>query len=155
MLLMTKDHHGRDGADRVKFLPTTRRIAQFSSGKTPTADDVVVYIDGTFDLCHGGHIEAFEAAKKLGTFLLVGIHRDDDVNKMKGRNYPIMNLHERILGVLSVRLVDEVVMGAPVQISADMIKSFNISVVVHGSHHDPDSSVGDIDPYKYVTVNLL
>ena len=47
-------------------------------------------------------------ARKLGTFLLVGIQSDETVNSMRGQNLPIMNLHERALGVLSCRYVDEV-----------------------------------------------
>lgn len=71
---------------------------------------------------HSGHIETLKyvlfgtrkadfnnkcihsrAAKELGDFLLVGIHDDYTVNKHKGRNFPIMNLHERTLSVLSCR----------------------------------------------------
>ena len=50
-------------------------------------------------------------ARKLGTFLLVGIQSDETVNTMRGQNLPIMNLHERALGVLSCRYVDEVAAG--------------------------------------------
>ena len=45
----------------------------------------------------------------------------------KGRNYPIMNIQERVLGLLSCRFVDEVVIGAPWEITSDMITTFNIS----------------------------
>lgn len=75
------------------FLPTTWRITQFSNHKTPTPTDKIVYIDGAFDLFHVGHIETLKKAKDLGTFLYVGIHDDATVNRHKGRNYPIMNLH--------------------------------------------------------------
>jgi len=74
-----------------------------------------------------------EAAKEHGTFLIVGIHDDVTVNQVKGSNYPIMNLQERALCVMSQRSVDEVVMGAPWTISEDIIKSFNISIVVQGT----------------------
>nr|XP_029118636.1 ethanolamine-phosphate cytidylyltransferase isoform X2 [Elaeis guineensis] len=39
------------------FLPTSRRIMQFSNGKGPEPDARVVYIDGAFDLFHAGHVE--------------------------------------------------------------------------------------------------
>jgi ethanolamine-phosphate cytidylyltransferase len=54
------------------------------------------------------------------------------VNRHKGGNYPIMNLHERTLSVLACRYVSEVVIGAPYQVTPDLIKQFNISLVVHG-----------------------
>ncbi|KAK8962203.1 hypothetical protein KSP40_PGU015222 [Platanthera guangdongensis] len=61
------------------FLPTSRRIMQFSNAKGPGPDARVVYIDGTFDLFHAGHVEIFRDARQLGDFLLVGIHSDQIV----------------------------------------------------------------------------
>jgi ethanolamine-phosphate cytidylyltransferase len=72
-------------------------------------------------------------AKELGTFLYVGVHDDATVNKIKGHNFPIMNLHERVLNVLSCKYVDEVIIGAPWKISSDMIKTLNINYAVAGS----------------------
>jgi ethanolamine-phosphate cytidylyltransferase len=38
--------------------------------------------------------------------LIVGIHDDQTVNFHKGSNFPIMNLHERVLCVLSCKVSD-------------------------------------------------
>jgi ethanolamine-phosphate cytidylyltransferase len=130
------------------FLPTTRRLIQFAGGpKAPGPGDRVVYCDGTFDMFHAGHIETLRAARALGEFLLVGIHDDATVNAQKGSNFPIMNLHERTLSVLSCKYVDEVIIGAPWCVTEDMITTMNISLVVHGTHHDPDFGSSGIDPY--------
>lgn len=86
------------------FLPTSRRIVQFSNGKEPKNGDKVVYVDGGFDLFHIGHIEFLKKAKSMGDYLLVGIHDDQIVNAVKGSNFPIMNIHERVLSVLSCRV---------------------------------------------------
>jgi glycerol-3-phosphate cytidylyltransferase-like family protein len=64
-----------------------------------------------------------------GDFLYVGIYDDSTVNNYKGRNYPIMNIHERVLNVLSCKFVDEVVIGAPFDINAELIKNLNITTV--------------------------
>ena len=40
-----------------RFMPTSRRIVQFSSGKSAPAGARIVYIDGAFDLFHVGHVE--------------------------------------------------------------------------------------------------
>ena len=58
------------------FLPTSRRIVQFSNGKGPGPDARIVYIDGAFDLFHARHVEILKLARELGDFLLVGIHTD-------------------------------------------------------------------------------
>ncbi|KAJ3669110.1 hypothetical protein LUZ60_011060 [Juncus effusus] len=115
------------------FLPTSRRIVQFSNGKGPGPDSRIVYIDGAFDLFHAGHVEILRVARALGDFLLVGIHTDQTVSLAQGAHRPIMNLHERSLSVLACRYVDEVIIGAPREISKDMITTFNISLVVHGT----------------------
>jgi ethanolamine-phosphate cytidylyltransferase len=119
-----------------RFLPTARRIRQFSSGRAPGPSDVVVYICGAFDLFNAGHIAALQEARKFGTFLLVGVHDDDTVNARRGGGFPVLNLHERTLSVLSCRYADEVVIGAPGVITEDLIRTFNISIVARGSISD-------------------
>lgn len=109
MLLMTRDHHHHGRRDRVgtsplaevsaqdldlfsegatkagcstgvsHFLPTSRKIVQFSEGREPAPGDKVVYVDGTFDLFHTGHIEFLRRAKEQGDYLFVGVH-DDQVS---------------------------------------------------------------------------
>ncbi|MCD9643089.1 Ethanolamine-phosphate cytidylyltransferase [Datura stramonium] len=58
------------------FLPTSRRIVQFSNSKGAGPGARIVYIDGAFDLFHAGHVEILRLARGLGDFLLVGIHTD-------------------------------------------------------------------------------
>jgi ethanolamine-phosphate cytidylyltransferase len=38
-------------------MPTSRRLVQFSEGKIPPERGTIVYIDGTFDMFHMGHVE--------------------------------------------------------------------------------------------------
>lgn len=94
-----------------RFLPTSRRIVQFSSGRSAPPGARVVYIDGAWDLFHVGHIKILQEARKHGDFLLVGLHSDEDVSERRGPHLPIMSLPERSLSVLACRFVDEIVMG--------------------------------------------
>ncbi|XP_068317803.1 ethanolamine-phosphate cytidylyltransferase-like [Pyrus communis] len=128
-----EDRGSRSGTRVSHFLPTSRRIVQFSNGKGPQSDARIVYIDGAFDLFHAGHVEILRKARELGDFLLVGIHTDQTVSANRGAHRPIMNLHERSLSVLACRYVDEVIIGSPWEISKDMLTTFNISLVVHGT----------------------
>ena len=59
----------------------------------------VVLVTGVFDPIHSGHIEYFEAAKKLGDILIVGLNSDDWLQRKKGR--PFMLLQERMRIVTS------------------------------------------------------
>jgi ethanolamine-phosphate cytidylyltransferase len=165
MLLLSKDHHSPYYNDRTalnsvptgnllamtegptpklspytgvgQYLPTSRRIVQFSEGREPKSTDKIVYIDGTFDLFHIGHVGILRQAKALGDFLIVGILPDDIVNQKKGFGWPVMNLHERVLSVLSCRYVDEVIIGAPWSISEEFVQVQKISIVARGSVSDP------------------
>ncbi|XWS71014.1 hypothetical protein CRYUN_Cryun03dG0100600 [Craigia yunnanensis] len=131
-----------------QFLPTSRRIVQFSSGQGPGPNACVVYIDGAFDLFHAGHVEILKQARQLGDFLLVGIHTDHIVSEHRGMPYPVMHVHERSLSVLACRYVDEVIIGAPWEVTKDMITTFNISLVVHGTVAESNSLLpGETDPY--------
>lgn len=102
----------------------------FSNNKEPKTTDNVVYISGSFDLLHNGHIERLKKAKEYGNFLYVGVWPDEVVNYFRGSNYPILSLHERVLMLLACKYVDDVVIGAPYEISSDLIKSLNIKSVV-------------------------
>ncbi|KAK4373061.1 hypothetical protein RND71_008445 [Anisodus tanguticus] len=130
------------------FLPTSRRIVQFSNGKGPGPNARVVYIDGAFDLFHAGHVEILRSARQFGDFLLVGVYTDETISELRGHQYPLMNLHERSLSVLACRYVDEVIIGAPWEVTRDMVTTFNLSVVVHGTVSERNSSTeGKHDPY--------
>lgn len=142
-----EDKQGKGG--RIShFLPTSRRIVQFSNGKGPGPNSRVVYIDGAFDLFHAGHVEVLRKARQLGDFLLVGIYPDQTVSELRGHQYPLMNLYERSLSVLACRYVDEVIIGAPWEVTQDMITTFNVSLVVRGTISESNSSIeGGQDPY--------
>jgi len=159
------------------FLPTSKRIIQFSEGREPKETDRVVYVNGAFDLFRKqapvppispkfrfsahlslslslcfcldiGHIEFLKRAKAQGDYLLVGVLEDAVVNMIKGSNFPIMNLHERVLSVLACRYVDEVIIGAPFSVTKDVLeKVYKISAVVHGGT-EVDLDEQGVDPYE-------
>lgn len=71
----------------------------------------------------------------------------------RGTHHPIMNLHERSLSVLACRYVDEVVIGAPWDVTRDLLTTFNISLVVHGTRAEPNELAADDDPYALPKVS--
>ncbi|XP_018325292.1 ethanolamine-phosphate cytidylyltransferase [Agrilus planipennis] len=165
---VAKEHSSSMGTDSSarspwtgcsQFLPTTQKIIQFSDGKPPKPDDKIVYTAGAFDLFHVGHLDFLEKTRSLGDYLIVGLHTDPVVNQYKGSNFPIMNLHERVLSVLACKYVSEVVIGAPYTVTKDLMDHFKVDVVVHGKTFVmPD--VSNEDPYrvpkalgKFITVD--
>ncbi|KAG3268272.1 phosphate cytidylyltransferase 2, ethanolamine, transcript variant X3 [Ictidomys tridecemlineatus] len=156
MLLVTKAHHssqcpgGRNPWTGVsQFLQTSQKIIQFASGKEPQPGETVIYVAGAFDLFHIGHVDFLEKVYRLADrpYVIAGLHFDQEVNRYKGKNYPIMNLHERTLSVLACRYVSEVVIGAPYAVTAELLGHFKVDLVCHGKTEivpDRDGS----DPYQ-------
>jgi cytidyltransferase-like protein len=62
---------------------------------------------------HAGHVDFLKRARALGDFLLVGVHNDVVVNRHRGKNFPILNMNERTLSVLSCKHVGDVRMSRP------------------------------------------
>ncbi|EQC30624.1 ethanolamine-phosphate cytidylyltransferase [Saprolegnia diclina VS20] len=165
MLLLNKAHHRHDTVTQLsskvkansssalqqrpsRFLTTNRMLRLFSVGnKDPAPTARVVYIDGAWDMFHPGHVDILKMAKAQGDYLIVGVHNDAIVNKHRGLNYPIMNLHERVLSVLGCRYVDDVLIDAPWQVTKEMIASLRLAVVVHGSHRDAEDTDAAMDDH--------
>nr|XP_020476610.1 ethanolamine-phosphate cytidylyltransferase-like isoform X2 [Monopterus albus] len=153
MLLMTKAHHsnikGHSPWTGVsQFLQTSQKIIQFASGQDPQPGDTIIYAAGAFDLFHIGHVDFLEAVHKLAEkpYIIVGLHFDQEVNRYKGKNYPIMNVHERTLSVLACRYVSEVVIGAPFAVTKDLLDHFKVDLVCHGKTEIYPNKDGS-DPY--------
>ncbi|XP_056673307.1 ethanolamine-phosphate cytidylyltransferase isoform X12 [Monodelphis domestica] len=132
-----------------QFLQTSQKIIQFASGKEPEPGDTIIYVAGAFDLFHIGHVSFLEKVYQLAErpYIIAGLHFDQEVNHYKGKNYPIMNVHERTLSVLACRYVAEVVIGAPYAVTADLLDHFKVDLVCHGKTEvipDKDGS----DPYE-------
>ncbi|OLL26414.1 Ethanolamine-phosphate cytidylyltransferase [Neolecta irregularis DAH-3] len=125
-------------------------VREVIPGIEPASGEMVVYVDGAFDLFSPGHIEMLRSVfeKQRNSYVVVGIHDDYTVNREKGYNYPIMNIIERILCVLQCRYVHAVVVSAPYSPSESFLtstlpKSLRPKLVYHG----PTQLQGD-DIYK-------
>lgn len=81
----------------------------------------------------------------------MGVHGDAVVNRVRGMNLPLMNLHERVLSVLGCRYVDDVLIDAPYEITPEVIAHLNISEVVRGTTSSDLGRPQDMEArYKYV-----
>lgn len=69
-----------------------------------------IFTNGVFDILHVGHIKLLEFAKALDGDLIVGINTDFSVKRIKGPLRPIINQHDRVKILSSLRCVDQVVL---------------------------------------------
>jgi cytidyltransferase-like protein len=67
----------------------------------------IVLVTGGFDPLHSGHISYFEAAKRLGNKLVVGLNSDAWLERKKGRAY--MPVTERRRIIQRLHMVDMVI----------------------------------------------
>ena len=67
-----------------------------------------VFVNGTFDILHVGHIALLDYAKSVGDKLVVGIDSDDRVKLLKGSNRPVNSQIERGILLNALKSVDEV-----------------------------------------------
>jgi cytidyltransferase-like protein len=93
-----------------------------------------VYVDGTFDLLHIGHVDMLTRARQsvLCKKLIVGIMSGAAVASYK--RTPILSAAERGEMVGSLRCVDEVVVDAPFMTGLDdrFLEEHSIDVIVYG-----------------------
>jgi D-beta-D-heptose 7-phosphate kinase/D-beta-D-heptose 1-phosphate adenosyltransferase len=67
-----------------------------------------VFVNGTFDILHMGHIALLDYAKSLGDQLVVAIDSDNRVRLLKGSDRPINSQVERGTLLNALKSVDEV-----------------------------------------------
>ena len=67
-----------------------------------------IFVNGTFDIIHRGHIEMLNFAKQQGDWLTVAIDSDERVKLLKGPKRPINSESERWFLLMNLKPVNEV-----------------------------------------------
>jgi len=109
-----------------------------------------IFVNGTFDILHRGHIELLNYAKSLGDFLLVGIDTDDRVKEKKGLTRPIHSQEERKFFLENLKAVDEVRFFSNDKELEGLVKSFKPDIMIVGSDWKGKSVIG-----SYWAVELI
>jgi len=67
-----------------------------------------IFVNGTFDLLHEGHIALINYAKTLGDELAIAIDSDERVKRLKGEDRPINTQQERSTLLINLKSVNDV-----------------------------------------------
>lgn len=102
---------------------------------------IKVFVNGTFDIIHEGHLQLLNYAKSLGDYLTVGIDTDERVRSLKGPNRPINNQHERYSLLINLKAVDEVQLFGSDEELVDLVGRCDI--MVKGSDYREKPIVGE------------
>ena len=109
-----------------------------------------IFVNGTFDLLHRGHIELLNYAKSLGDYVCVGIDTDDRVRQMKGPTRPIYNQNERKFFLENLKAVDEVRFFSNDSELEGLVKSVKPDIMVVGSDWKDKSVIGSYYAAKLI-----
>lgn len=126
----------------------------------------IVYATMVGDLFHRGHLELIKKAKKLGDFLIIGLHPDDVVKRYKRE--PLIPFEDRKEIIESLKEVDKVVedcMDLREPTMFDNLKKYKVSIAVHGDDWLPPlykkakeqklCKVVQVECYPYITTTKL
>ena len=100
-----------------------------------------VWVNGTFDVLHIGHIKLLEYASSFGN-LRVGIDTDERVREKKGELRPYNSLEDRMGFMRSIRFVDSVVAFDSDESLIEHIKQWRPDIMVIGDDYSYDQIVG-------------
>jgi len=103
---------------------------------------IKVFVNGTFDLLHPGHIALLNYAKTFGDYVIVGIDTDERVREKKGSSRPIYNQEDRGLMLVALQVVDEVRYFDSDESLEALVKDVKPDVMVVGSDWKDKSVIG-------------
>lgn len=87
-----------------------------------------VFVNGTFDVLHLGHLAMLNYAKTFGDHLVVAIDSDERVKRLKGPARPINNVVERKVMLENLKAVDSVEIFDTDEDLINIIKTCDIMV---------------------------
>jgi D-beta-D-heptose 7-phosphate kinase/D-beta-D-heptose 1-phosphate adenosyltransferase len=106
-----------------------------------TANRVVVFTNGVYDLVHPGHVQYLQAARAEGDRLIVAVNSDRSVRANKGPSRPILPEHERAELIAALACVDAVLIFDD-ETPAAVIAAIQPDVLVKGADWAHDAIVG-------------
>ena len=103
-----------------------------------------IFVNGTFDILHPGHVQLLNYAKSLGDTLTVGIDSDRRVKENKGYARPVYNVGDRAYMLQNLKAVDYVVIFDSDEELERCIKTVKPDIMVVGSDWKGKSVIGSM-----------
>lgn len=101
-----------------------------------------VFVNGTFDVLHPGHIAMLTYASNSGDELLVAIDSDRRVKEKKGDDRPINNEDTRAKIIFHIKGVDSVVIFDTDEDLRSAIKEYEPDIMIVGSDYENKEVIG-------------
>jgi rfaE bifunctional protein nucleotidyltransferase chain/domain len=102
-----------------------------------------VFVNGTFDLLHRGHLELLNFAKGWGESLYVGIDSDDRVKQLKGDSRPIHSQEDRKYFLENLKPVKEVFIFSTDEELTNLVRAISPDYMIVGSDYKNKRVIGE------------
>jgi rfaE bifunctional protein nucleotidyltransferase chain/domain len=104
---------------------------------------VRVFVNGSFDLLHTGHLDLLYFAKDQGDHLHVAIDTDERIQEYKGNDRPVNPLHIRKAIMQSLKPVDSVSVFGSDEELINTIRAYSPDIMVKGSDWRGKTVIGE------------
>jgi D-beta-D-heptose 7-phosphate kinase/D-beta-D-heptose 1-phosphate adenosyltransferase len=102
-----------------------------------------IFVNGTFDLLHPGHIAMLNTARSLGDYLVVAIDTDRRVKQLKGACRPVNSQTDRRVLLSNLKAVDIVELFDTDEDLIKLIKLYQPDIMLKGSDWRGKPIVGE------------
>jgi D-beta-D-heptose 7-phosphate kinase/D-beta-D-heptose 1-phosphate adenosyltransferase len=113
-----------------------------------------IWVNGSFDIMHIGHIKLLEYAHTFGE-VRVGLDTDYRIRLAKGDRRPYNSLQDRINFISSIKYVHSVVTFNSDEELEYEIKKWGTDIMVIGSDYENKNIVGGHIPERIIFFNRL
>jgi rfaE bifunctional protein nucleotidyltransferase chain/domain len=103
-----------------------------------------IFVNGTFDILHPGHVQLLNYAKSLGDSLTVGIDSDRRVREKKGPTRPVNSVDDRAYMLQNLKAVDYIVVFDSDEELERCINAVKPDIMVVGSDWKGKSVIGSM-----------
>jgi rfaE bifunctional protein nucleotidyltransferase chain/domain len=101
-----------------------------------------IFVNGTFDVLHPGHLDLLNYAKSLGDFLLVAIDSDSRVASKKGLDRPLNPEINRKTLLENLKAVDKVEIFSSDEQLTNLVKTYSPDIMIVGSDYQNKTVIG-------------
>jgi len=122
-------------------------IREMEGGNTPKISQVstpnIIWVNGSFDVVHAGHIELFKYARSVGDYLVVGTDTDERIRELKGPTRPINKQIHRLSMLNAIKYIDKVVTFGSLEEQLICMEKSGAKTLVIGSDYKDKPVVGE------------
>ena len=101
----------------------------------------VVFTNGCFDIIHRGHIEVLVRTADLGDKLVIGLNSDQSIQKLKGKDRPVIDEQSRAILLAALSFVDAIVLFSE-DTPLKLISALLPDVLAKGGDYEIETIVG-------------